>query len=221
MTVTREAATVAEGTYVLSEDGLTLRVTANARIIVFERAPSERPPAGAPSSRAVRQAVRAGLVATMMFHGSCADVATRAGSTLPDRQRDADISAIEALNRHDVTAALASDIEAIVSQWSEDFVLLPQAGEFVRGRAANVAMIEGARHHLETFEPIAYDVYFEEIVVTGDYAFAWGRFRTAARPRAGGTDIVSNGKLLRIYQRQRDGRWLMHRTMSTMEPLGR
>jgi ketosteroid isomerase-like protein len=78
-------------------------------------------------------------------------------------------------------------------------------------------MMTGARAQLERFEPTAYTVDFEEIVVTGDYAFAWGPFRAVVRPRAGGRDIVSSGKLLRVYQRQPDGRWLMHRTMSTLD----
>ena len=71
------------------------------------------------------------------------------------------------------------------------------------------------------FEPVAYEVSFDEIIVAGDYAFAWGQFRSAARPRAGGSDIVSNGTLLRVYQRQPEGRWLMHRTMSAMDPTHR
>lgn len=82
-------------------------------------------------------------------------------------------------------------------------------------------MIAGARQQLDRFVPVAYDVDFEEIILVGDYAFAWGQVKSAARPRTGGRDIVTNGKLLRIYQRQPDGRWLMQRTMSTVDPTER
>ena len=38
---------------------------------------------------------------------------------------DADRLAIEALNQHDVTATLACDLSAIVSQWTDDFIVIP------------------------------------------------------------------------------------------------
>ena len=126
--------------------------------------------------------------------------------------------AIEALNQHDIKAALASDVDAVVSQWSEGFVQIPPAGPAIRGRAANVAMVAQAREQLELFQPVAYHVDVEEITVSGDYAYAWGTYRTTARRRNDGVEISQSGKLLRIYQRQKDGRWLMHRTMTTLDP---
>ena len=130
---------------------------------------------------------------------------------------DAQKRAIEALNRHDIKAALASDVDAVVSQWSDDFTQITAAGAVIRGRAANVALVTKARKQIELFEPIAYSADFEEITVSGDYAYGWGAFRTTARQKKDGVEISSSGKLLRIYQRQRDGRWLMHRTMSTID----
>jgi len=123
---------------------------------------------------------------------------SNAGASL---RTDADVRAIQALNQHDITATLTSDIDVAGSQWTDDFVLIPPAGPVVRGRAANVAMIDKARAQPASFQPVGYDVSFEDIVVAGDYAFAWGHFRHTARPRAGGTHIVSSGKLLRVHQR--------------------
>ena len=130
-----------------------------------------------------------------------------------------DLRAIEALNHHDVKAALASDVEAIVSQWTADFVVIPPAGPVVRGRSANAALVEQGRELMQAFIPVDYVVEIEEITVAGDYAFEWGTYRGAARPRAGGSDVTYSGKLLRILQRQPDGRWKMHRTMTTSDPL--
>ena len=45
-----------------------------------------------------------------------------------------DLHAITALNQHDVDAVLASDIDALISQWTDDFVVIPSAGPIVRGR---------------------------------------------------------------------------------------
>jgi uncharacterized protein (TIGR02246 family) len=127
---------------------------------------------------------------------------------------DQDIRAIKALNQHDVRAVLASDFDAIVSQWTDDFVVIPPAGPIVRGRAANAAPIESAKKQGVTFEHAEYSVDFEEIVVAGDYAFEWGTFKGAMRP-PGGSAVEYGGKLMRILQRQRDGSWKMHRTIMT------
>ena len=131
---------------------------------------------------------------------------------------DADRRAIEALNQHDVKAALANDVDAIVSQWTDDFVVLPAAGPIVRGRSANAAAAEQGKEQMQALIPVDYVVEFEEITVSGDYAFEWGTYRVTARPRAGGNDLTYSGKLMRILQRQPDGTWKMHRTMVTSDP---
>ena len=131
---------------------------------------------------------------------------------------EADLRAIEALNQHDVRAALASDTEAIVSQWTDDFVVLPPVGAIVRGRSANAAAVEQGKEQLQAFMPIDYVVDFEEIKVTGEYAFEWGTYRGTTRPRAGASDLTYSGKLMRILQRQPDGTWKMHRTIMTSDP---
>jgi len=131
---------------------------------------------------------------------------------------EADRRAIEALNQHDVKAALASDVAAIVSQWTDDFVVIPPAGPIVRGRSANAAIAEQGKELMQALIPIDYVVDIEEITVAGDYAFEWGTFRGAARPRAGGSEMTYSGKLLRILQRQPDASWKMHRTMTTIDP---
>ena len=40
-----------------------------------------------------------------------------------------DPRAIKALNQHDVDAVLASDMDAVMSQWTDDFVVLPPVAE--------------------------------------------------------------------------------------------
>jgi ketosteroid isomerase-like protein len=223
-TVRRGDITVAEGTYTVSGEGQTLCFTAETKRLVFERASS---PAvsmrgnrrlGGRVARAKSLTACAVVIAAALL-GACAG--KRGQTPAAPLRSGADLQAIEALNRHDIAAALASDVDAVVSQWTDDFVLIPPAGPVVRGRAANAAMIEQARPQLDKFEPVAYEVDFDEIIVTGDYAFAWGQFKSAARPRIGGSDIVSTGKLFRVYQRQPDGRWLMHRTMSVVDPTRR
>ena len=139
----------------------------------------------------------------------------------PQPNLDADRRAIAALNQHDVKAALARDTDAIVSQWTDDFVLIPPTGPIVRGRSANAATVEQGKEQMQALIPVDYVVEFDEITVTGEYAFEWGTYRGAARLLAGGSDVTYSGKLMRILQRQSDGTWKMHRTMMTSDPPAR
>jgi ketosteroid isomerase-like protein len=130
---------------------------------------------------------------------------------------DADRLAIEALNQHDVKATLALDVKAIISQWTDDFVVIPGTGDIVRGRSANAANAERSMEQMQGIVPVAYDLTAEEITVSGDYAFEWGTYHGTARPSSGGSDITYSGKFMRILQRQADGSWKMHRTMATTD----
>ena len=132
---------------------------------------------------------------------------------------EADLRAIEALNEHDVQAVLASDTNAIFSQWTDDFVVLPPVGPIMRGREAIAASVEQNKEQIKTMVPVDYVGDFEEIIVAGDYAFEWGTYRGSARPSAGGEAVKYGGKILRILKRQPDGAWKMHRTMTTSDPL--
>jgi ketosteroid isomerase-like protein len=79
-------------------------------------------------------------------------------------------------------------------------------------------VVRQGKEQMQALIPVDYVVEFEEITVVGDYAFEWGTYRGAARPRAGGSDMTYSGKLMRILQRQPDGAWKMHRTMVTSDP---
>jgi ketosteroid isomerase-like protein len=162
--------------------------------------------------------VSTALVLTSATSGACSVSSGIGGSMRNESSFEKDRRAIEALNQHDVKAALASDLEAIVSQWTDDFVVLPPVGPIVRGRSANAARAEQGKEQMQALIPVDYVVEIEEITVTGDYAFEWGTYRGAARPLAGGSDVSYSGKLLRILQRQPDGGWKMHRTMTTSDP---
>jgi ketosteroid isomerase-like protein len=131
---------------------------------------------------------------------------------------ESDLRAIEMLNQHDIDAVMASDTAAIISQWTDDFVVLPPAGPIVRGRRANAEAVERVQEQMRAIEPVEYVVEFEEIKVLGEYAFEWGTYRGSARPRSGGETVTYSGKLMRILQRQPDGSWKMHRTMVTNDP---
>ena len=152
---------------------------------------------------------------TMSLLALAAIGACTSGSPGPEE----DLRAIEALNQHDIDAVLSSDFDALISQWTDDFVLMSPSS-VVRGRRANAALLEGARAMADQLEPVEHVLDFEETIVAGDYAFQWGTFRSSSRSRASGEVFSGGGKLMRILQRQADGSWKMHRTMTGGDPGG-
>ena len=72
----------------------------------------------------------------------------------------------------------------------------------------------------DQLEPVEHVLDFEDTIVAGDYAFQWGTFRSSSRSRASGEVFSGGGKLMRILQRQTDGSWKMHRTMTVGDPTG-
>jgi uncharacterized protein (TIGR02246 family) len=131
-------------------------------------------------------------------------------STLEEDRR-----AIEAVIRRDVEAALAGDTATMMSQWTDDLVLLQPAGPILRGRRAVAEVLLGAAGSIEILEWV-FDAH--EVTVFGDHALVWGTYQGRLRPRTGGEAISSSGKLMRILQRQPDRSWKIHRTMSTVDP---
>jgi ketosteroid isomerase-like protein len=63
-----------------------------------------------------------------------------------------DLRAIEAVNQRDVQAALASDTAAMMSQWTDDFVLLQPVGPILRGRSTIADVFRGAESTVEILE---------------------------------------------------------------------
>jgi ketosteroid isomerase-like protein len=53
----------------------------------------------------------------------------------------------------------------------------------------------------------------EEVVVSGDLAFARGPYTSRATPKAGGTGSFTDGRFMTILRRQPDGSWKIYRDM--------
>jgi uncharacterized protein (TIGR02246 family) len=126
---------------------------------------------------------------------------------------DNDLRAIEALNQRDVQFALSGDAAAMMSQWTDDFVLLPPAAPILRGRSVIAEAFRG----VESPEIVEYALDIQEVKVLGDHAVQWGTYHYRVRPPGGGETVATRGKLMRILQRQPDGSWKMHRGMSTID----
>ena len=124
-----------------------------------------------------------------------------------------DLRAIDAVNKRDVEFALANDAERMMSQWTDDIVLLQPGAPIMRGRAA----IAEAFRSVESPEIVGYVLDIQEVKVAADHAFQWGTYRYTMRPRAGADAIEMGGKIMRILQRQPGGAWKIHRGMTTVD----
>jgi uncharacterized protein (TIGR02246 family) len=125
-----------------------------------------------------------------------------------------DLRAIETINQRDVQYALANDADMMMSQWTDDYVLIPAAGPILRGRSVIAHELRG----LLSLEILEYVLDIQEIKVLGDHAFEWGTYLYVVRPRAGGETVRTSGKLMRILQRQPDGSWKMYRGIAVVDP---
>ena len=59
-----------------------------------------------------------------------------------------DLRAIQALNQRHIEAALSSDIETVMSLWSDDFTVIPPVGPIVRGGRANAEIVQKGREQI-------------------------------------------------------------------------
>ena len=125
-----------------------------------------------------------------------------------------DLRAIEVINQRDMQYALANDAAMMMSQWTEDIVLLPPAGPIMHGRSV---IAEASQGQL-SLEILEYVLDIQEVKVLGDHAFQWGTYLYTVRPREGGETVRTSGKLMRILQRQADRSWKIYRGISTVDP---
>jgi len=127
---------------------------------------------------------------------------------------ETNLRAIEIINQQDMQFAVANDLAGMMSQWTDDIVLLPAAGPIQRGRSAIAEASRGVETSVEILE---YVLDIQEVKVLGDYAYQWGTYRYRMRPRTGGEPIRTGGKIMRILQRQPDGSWKIFRGISTVD----
>ncbi|HJU74510.1 MAG TPA: nuclear transport factor 2 family protein [Gemmatimonadaceae bacterium] len=124
-----------------------------------------------------------------------------------------DFDRIDELHQTDMRASQERDYLTLRSLLSDDFVMLPPGGELIRGRAAvDASFAKMGSVELPT-DVLEYRFDWKEVRVLGDYAFEWGYIRGAERDRKTGEVSTSMHHVMRILQRQADGRWKVHRSI--------
>ena len=129
------------------------------------------------------------------------------------RGDEKELAAIMQLHRRDMEASKAGDFETLRSLMSDDAVMMPPGGQFVRGRAEIDAGMSRMAEAMRAVEVLEYVLDFEEVKVLGDYAFEWGMIRGRMCSREGGEPEHSIYKVMRILKKQDDGEWRVHRSI--------
>ncbi len=155
----------------------------------------------------LRRTVGLWVLATL---GACASQGGSAQST------EADVAALRRLITQDwPAAAQAADTARYVDFLTNDFVYMAPGVPAFRSKAELARWLQGA-FDAATFE-IAIDPP-EEIVVTGDWAYARYHVSVVAHPKAGGPATRMDRKYMDIWRREPDGAWKCHRHMWNDNP---
>jgi uncharacterized protein (TIGR02246 family) len=148
----------------------------------------------------------------MIIHRTLAFI-TLATITLPGCQRraesltDADRNAITAVIANFDKAMLAADWPAVLSAYTEDAILLPPNTPVVQGRAVMQKFFEGFPKITEFKQRVV------EIEGYGDLAFPRGTYETTMNPTGAKAPLKDRGKILAVWRKQPDGKWLASRVI--------
>lgn len=106
---------------------------------------------------------------------------------------------------------VAYDTDAFMALWDVDGVKLAHGAPTIVGKAGIYDRVkrnfDAARGKFDRMM----EVYLEEIVIAGDYAFARGTYIAKSTPKDGGIASLTDGKFVTILRRQPDGSWLIYR----------
>ena len=129
-----------------------------------------------------------------------------------------DREAIRRLHETDMQASRAGDFQMLRALMTDDAVMMPPQGRWIRGRAELDASFQRTEAAMSQVEVLDYVLDFEEVQILGDYAFEWGTISGTMRDRSGGEPEQASYKVMRILQRQPDGDWKVHRSIWNENP---
>jgi uncharacterized protein (TIGR02246 family) len=106
---------------------------------------------------------------------------------------------------HSTTAA--GDVDAVLDLMTEDVVFLAAGQPPMRGREAFATGLRG----LLTQRRIESTFQIQEIIVSGDLAYAWTQLSVRIITRESGEAMVREGNALSILRKEADGKWRVMR----------
>ena len=131
----------------------------------------------------------------------------------PSNSRAEDEAAIQKLQEKDIAASTSMDLDALLSLWTEDGVLLAPGQPPIGGREALRKFYEHQRDLLGNAEIVGYNEQWQEVRLLGDYAYQWGQIqeRTRAGQNTAENSVTVNA--MRVLKRDEDGHWYIARAI--------
>lgn len=135
-----------------------------------------------------------------------------------DQSIEQDLQAIDELHRKDMIASKAGDHATLRSIMSDDAVVMPPGGKWLRGKEELDKSFSRMKDGMSEVEVLEYILDFEEVKVLGEYAFEWGTIRGSMRASPDGDVEHQTYKVMRILKKQH-GEWKVHRTIWNANPV--
>ena len=149
------------------------------------------------------------LVAIVIFFltspaplGSQKRPAPKASKTSQAQDREG----IAALQKRDIAASMAFDVNALLDLWTDDAVLLPPRRDPIVGKAALRRFFQEKRERYANYDMLAYNEEWNEVMVVGEYAYQWGTVSFRMKPPTG-SEIGGAVHAVRMLKREEDGYW--------------
>ena len=136
------------------------------------------------------------VLSTVLMASGCASGSTAAGELSAD-----DRAALEHIAERDAEVVLARDWEALAERFADDAVRMPPNAPAIHGRSA-------IRESVAMMPPIAaFSFRMTSLAGNGRIAYMRAEWSYTLEP-PGAEAIVDLGKILIVFEKQEDGRWL-------------
>ena len=128
------------------------------------------------------------------------------------------LAAIQELNRKYIDNGKRMDNAAFMALWADDAVDLLPGMEPLVGKKAMAAWLDGVTAQMRDYKLTVYEIDFQEIKISGNWAFEWGTSRQTVLPPKGGKLMENPEKILLILHREPDGSWKFRQEMWNSTP---
>jgi len=129
-----------------------------------------------------------------------------------------DREGIAGLQKREIAATMAFDVNGLLDQWTDDAVLLPPRHEPVVGKAALRKILEETKDRFANYDMLAYNQEWNEVMIVGEYGYQWGTVTYRMKPPTG-DEIGGAVHAIRIIKREEGGYWRVARAIWNEAPM--
>ena len=122
----------------------------------------------------------------------------------PSVDTAAEAAAIQAADEQWSAAAAKNDLEATLSYYADDAVVLPPNAPIARDKKT---IREAWAGLLGPGNAISWKASKAEVAKSGDIGYVYGTYELSMKDPKGGPPVRDTGKFVEIWKKQADGKW--------------